>query len=322
MWELVFVVILVGVPFGILLQAYVQAKKKVAHIPGWTQLFPPIVYRNLPFLQAPISDTYQLFWKYAHEGYQNFGSIFKIVISGIYAVMISDPDFAKFVAVNHDKYFLKKLQRSEAIREEVGINIFNAHENDIWRRHRLLLNPAFSDESMAVVADATVSQTKQLMNDINKEPTRNVIPDMSNLTLNVIGYAGFGYEFNAFSLESQTNPDSVMNAQARFFYNGSRFSFFPKFMRHWTVIPFLKQYHRDKDTIKAAIGDIIDHRLKQQNLLESQRDILALLINAAKGVNEKDDDDLKPLTKQEMIADCITFIIAGHETVYQYRNID
>jgi cytochrome P450 len=285
-----------------------------------------------------IAHVHQLFWDYAHEGYQKFGSIFKFAFPGIGAVLISDPDFAKFFAINHDKYFEKFIPRTAAMRKIIGTNIFNAVEDDIWKRHRLILNPAFSDDAMAVVGgtfnivyfkyllDETLNSTLKYMNEIDKNPNRfNVIQDFSNLTLNgnsifhfvnklVIGTAGFGYDFNAFSKESQENPDSVMNAQARVFVNGATYSYFPPMMRNWKFIPFLKQFHKDVNTFKDSIGDIIDHRMKEEDI-EQRRDILSLLISAAKGVDQQADDELKPLTKQEMISDCIVFIVAGHETV-------
>ncbi len=65
------------------------------------------------------------------------------------------------------------------------------------RRHRLLLNPAFTDEKLSsTVAYATNKTIKEYFSTLKQTNIRDVSEDMSNITLDIIGRAGFGYEFD------------------------------------------------------------------------------------------------------------------------------
>ncbi|KAL0491179.1 cytochrome P450 [Acrasis kona] len=299
--------------FSLLIFKYEQTKKKYTQFPGWEQFVPPLWFaKRLPtFIRPHVNDALQVMWSHAREGYLKFGDTFKLVFPSLAYVFVSDPEFSKFVALNHDKYFEKNMKRSQAVRQVIGNNVFNSIEDSIWKRHRMLLNPAFSDKTMFVVADATTLVAQQLIQQIDADADRDVISDMSNLTLN----AGFGHDFDAFSTESQSDPKSVMNSQARFFYNGTFFALFPKFMRSekFRFIPFLDQYFSDLNTFSDAVNKIIEERLVGSE--NENNDILSLLINAAKSTRlDQVPDDSRPLSNKEMVSNCLMFIVAGHET--------
>jgi cytochrome P450 len=62
---------------------------------------------------------------------------------------VSDVEFLKYVA-RHPKEFNKdKLGFIEAMNVELGLNVLSASENHDWIRHRKLLDPAFTYQSVS-----------------------------------------------------------------------------------------------------------------------------------------------------------------------------
>lgn len=69
-------------------------------------------------------------------------------------------------------------------------------DEDLWKRHRTLLNVAFTDKTYNYVCECTVEEMKQFDDAITKNPKRDAGEAMAAITMDVIGKTAFGYNFN------------------------------------------------------------------------------------------------------------------------------
>ncbi|KAJ3480225.1 hypothetical protein NLI96_g8501 [Meripilus lineatus] len=128
----------------------------------------------------------------------------------------------------------------------------------------------------------------------------NVLSGLTNMTLDVIGIAGFGYEFNALNPSEKPNP--LGQAMTEVLSSGTQPS----------VIGLVQSFVPILRFIKAAIIT----SSKQGGIDLSKRDVegrdlLTLLIKANMA---SDIPENQRLSDEEVIAQIPTFFIAGHET--------
>lgn len=79
-------------------------------------------------------------------------SVIKIVTCRMNNVLFADTDWAKLYVTQGSKLFDKNTGAIQSINTFFGPNVFSLTDDAVWRRHRTLLNPAFADSCMGVVA--------------------------------------------------------------------------------------------------------------------------------------------------------------------------
>ena len=124
---------------------------------------------------------------------------------------------------------------------------------------------------------------------------------MSYISADVIGIAGFGYQFNA--VQTNGENDKLIEATRTWFRIQPLFRLFPKMM--WLKFKFgvFKTIRETSDYFKNTVHSLIEARKKEP---AKHQDILSLLMAAA-----SEDSSEKPLTDRELMANCRLFLIAG-----------
>jgi cytochrome P450 / NADPH-cytochrome P450 reductase len=222
-----------------------------------------------------------------------------LLLAGRYDVvadLADDTRFAKFVgpALQH-------------VRPLAGDGLFTAYnEEPNWARAHGILMPAFAlDEiesyhpTMLGVADELVAAW-----DAHASAGRpvDVAADMTSLTLDTIGRAGFGYGFDSFRRDS---PHPFITAMV-----GSLTHAQAKLRRP----PGVDRLYRRADAQAAAhvetVNDVIDGVLRARRESGDTRtdDLLGRMLNSAHPESGERLDD------RNIRHQVITFLIAGHET--------
>ncbi|PVG01509.1 cytochrome P450 [Serendipita vermifera] len=192
------------------------------------------------------------------------------------------------------------------------------------KRQRRIVNPSFSTSHIREMTEIFIVKShemREILLEQLKSPEASETVDMlkylSSVTLDIIGVAGFNYEFNSL----KNDNDELSMAFDGIINIGNRF---PIFQLLKELIPFLRPILRfditSKDlayaerTFKSVGMELI--RQKKNEIEEeiksgkkgASKDLLTLLIRS--NLNEKGDK----LTDEELIHQIPNFLIAGHET--------
>jgi cytochrome P450 len=273
-------------------------------------------------IQCELRDNGRLLAEFPEKVAQRCHSkIIKYILSHRPAVYICDPKFGKMIATSAKRILKKSKLLGRDAEELFGDNIFTSHDDQVWQRHRTLLNPAFLPNNLKYVAEITISLINEKYIPIieaSEDNKRDVSRDFGHIALDIIGKAGFGYEFNA--LTASTNPKASSNtlsekAQNIFTYI-NYYQILPlKFLRKKLKIGPFGKFHDGIEAFRKTIHYLIKIReqFSDDNKLNvNNRDLLSLLVNASESLSQENVE--KPLTHEEMVADCFFLLLAGHET--------
>ncbi|KAG2159211.1 cytochrome P450 [Suillus bovinus] len=201
------------------------------------------------------------------------------------------------------------------------------------RQQRRIMNPAFGPAQIRTLTDIFFSKSIKLRDvwstmTVSEHAARiDVMPWLSKMTLDVIGLAGFNYEFNA--LNATDTPNELNQAFSVMFSASQQISILPM-LKAW--IPLLRWIPSDRDRkIDAAqntmgrIGSQLLHNAKaavisslsakKGDFIEKSslqgRDLLSLLVRANMAT---DIPENQRLSDEDVLAQVPTFLVAGHET--------
>ncbi|KAI8336744.1 cytochrome P450 [Chlamydoabsidia padenii] len=235
-----------------------------------------------------------------------------------WTVYVCTPDTAKQVFLKQDIF--PKLDQSSAsgsiVYRLVGVSNIVFETSEVkWKRHRKLANPAFH-RSMPIKLFGETAQ--KLFTLLDKEQsndfTVNVGELFNRVTLDVIGRAGFGFDFNA--IADKNSPwrlvyDTVING-----HRDPLFHLFPILEKHFLwMFPKRQQIHQELTKFLGMMQGIIEHKrrvLKKKDVNndpteDAEKDLLTLMIESelrGEGI----------LTDQELLNDIGVFFVAGHDT--------
>ncbi|KAG2229948.1 hypothetical protein INT48_003493 [Thamnidium elegans] len=201
---------------------------------------------------------------------------------------------------------------------ETLVNKFIARPNLVftngeeWKSQKKVINPAFR-RSMPVKLFGNITQ--QLFKRIEgSEKTLDVSDLMTRCTLEAIGKAGFGFDFEAVSKE-----DSKWTKIYSEVIDGFRdftYFMFPRLDQEllW-LFPKRKVLHQKLDTLMDMLDEVIQNKrelLKQgqvrnDDLEENERDLLTLML-------ESEELDEGSLSDKQLKANLCVFFYAGHDT--------
>ncbi|NNH71122.1 cytochrome P450 [Nocardia uniformis] len=119
----------------------------------------------------------------------------------------------RFVALNHPDYVdhvlhagrlkYRKSFEYEMLRAILGVSLFT-DEDDSWQRHRTLLNPMFARRHLNSLLDLMIEPIQARIDSLEAETGRieiDMVGEMVQMTLNVVGNALFGEQFGPIALK-------------------------------------------------------------------------------------------------------------------------
>ena len=239
---------------------------------------------------------------------RQYGPIYRLVLpGGDHRYIVSGSDLVEEVCDERrfDKLVTGGL--SEVRRDPVNTGLFSSDtDNPLWLRAHNILLPSFSQQAMEDYHPMMLDVADQLMlkwERLNDDDEVDVAGDMTRLTLDTIALCGFGYRFNSFYRDTQHPFVAAMTRTLQESQTRSRELPFQRRLR----IRAARRLTADQAFMDQMVDDIIRER-KESGDLEGKPDLLSRMLD---GVDKQSG---KGLPDANIRAQCITFLIAGHET--------
>ena len=238
---------------------------------------------------------------------REYGPIFKLTIPGGARLIVSGPDLVEEICddTRFDKLVGGGLANLRKGATDSGL--FTSETDDpLWHRaHNILMAP-FSLQAMRDYMPKMIDIADQLMDKwarLNPGDEADVPDDMTRLTLDTIALCGFGYRFNSFYRDTahpfvQAMVRTLAESQAR--------------TRQLPIQTRLKiRARRQVEEDQAFMNDLVDRLIAERRAQGAAADTTDLLGRMLTGVDKQTGERLPD---SNIRAQCITFLIAGHET--------
>jgi cytochrome P450/NADPH-cytochrome P450 reductase len=238
---------------------------------------------------------------------REYGSIYKISTPGGVRIIVSGADLVA-EACDDERFDKKVAGGVSSLRSGSGSNgLFSSDTDDpMWKRaHNILMTP-FSMMAMREYMPMMLDIAEQLIEKwerLNPDEDIDVPADMTRLTLDTIALCGFGYRFNSFYRDT---PHPFVDAMIRTLdASQARLRQLP--IQTKLNIRAQRQLAEDQD----FINDLVDDVIRKRRAMGDEADNTDLLGAMLTGVDKQTGESLPD---ENIRAQCITFLIAGHET--------
>lgn len=240
----------------------------------------------------------------AMELMREHGSVFVRRLHGRDALFVSDPGLVAELA--DERRFAKHIGPGlENVREFAADGLFTAYNDEPnWARAHDILMPAFALGSMRTYHPVMLKVARRLIDSWDRDARAgrpvNVPDDMTRMTLDTIGLAGFDYDFGSFE---RPEPHPFVESMVR--------------CLEWSMKRLARVPGRDYSAADAAFRDdaaylaqVVDDVIAARTGTDQSaaEDLLGLMLTAA---HPTDGTTLDAANIRNQV---ITFLIAGHET--------
>ncbi|MGW6787600.1 cytochrome P450 [Streptomyces chartreusis] len=232
------------------------------------------------------------------------GSVFVRRLHGRDALFVGDPDLVAELA--DERRFAKHIGPGlENVREFAADGLFTAYNDEPnWAKAHDILMPAFALGSMRTYHPVMLKVARRLIDAWDRDARAgrpvNVPDDMTRMTLDTIGLAGFDYDFGSFE---RPEPHPFVESMVR--------------CLEWSMKRLARVPGRDYSAADAAFRDdaaylaqVVDDVIAARTGTDQSaaEDLLGLMLSAA---HPADGTTLDAANIRNQV---ITFLIAGHET--------
>ncbi|CCM05372.1 uncharacterized protein FIBRA_07588 [Fibroporia radiculosa] len=242
-------------------------------------------------------------------------------------------------AINHILTHSNEYRKPEIVRFKLAALLGEGLlcvEGEQHRQQRRVMNPAFGPAQIRELTEIFVEKAVQLRDVWRQSVCKdgnsaciNVSSGLSKMAFDVIGLAGFNYDFD--SLNSQKKPSELTNAfKALFSQSTSKPSilqvlscyvpFFRPIAKAGSVQKSISIAHdlmkhvglqiiRDSEADIMRMAELKNTHKKNETM--QGRDLLTVLIKANMDSNISESHRL---SDEEVLAQILTFLVAGHDT--------
>lgn len=236
------------------------------------------------------------------------GPVFRRRLHGRDVLFVSDPDLV--AELSDEERFAKSIGPALVnVREFAADGLFTAYnEEPNWARAHDILMPAFALGSMRTYHPVMLKVARRVLDSWDAHAAADgkaprpveVSEDMTRMTLDTIGLAGFGFDFESFSREdSHPFVDAMVRCLA---WSMNRLGRVPG-ADHTAED---EAFRADADYLAGVVDEVIAARVASRDT--SSDDLLGLMLGATHPV------DGTALDAENIRNQVITFLIAGHET--------
>ncbi len=211
-------------------------------------------------------------------------------------IFFNKPGHVHSILVEHAYDFDKGRVIHTLARPVIGDGLTTS-EGDFHRHQRKLMAPSFQPHQIARYAEIMGSYGEQLQQTWPDGALIDVNRHMTNLTMSIIGKALF-----AADVFTETDElGAAMIVVLEYFSHGVS-TIWP-LPYHWPL-PRHRRTHTAVQVLRNHLQRIIDER---RHHTTERTDFLSILLQAR-------DEDGSPMSDEQVMAECLTLFMAGHET--------
>ncbi|MCE0762970.1 cytochrome P450 [Pseudonocardia kujensis] len=237
---------------------------------------------------------------------KEYGPIYRLSMPSGSRLLLSGADLAQevFDDTRFDKALGGGLAQLSA--GPIGNGLFTSETDDpLWHRaHEILMAP-FSMRAMRDYVPRMVDIAEQLMEKwarLNPGEEVDVPADMTRLTLDTIALCGFGYRFNSFYRDT---PHPFVQAMTRVLTEAQgRQRQLP--IQNRLRVRAQRQLEEDATFMSDLVDGLVRERRAQGEAADDTDLLGRMLVGRTRDGESLPDENIR--------AQCITFLIAGHET--------
>lgn len=229
---------------------------------------------------------------------RDYGDVVRYRMGNRTVTLINHPDYIKDLLVTSNRKFEKGrvLQRSKRI---LGEGLLTS-EGEVHLRQRRLAQPAFHRQRIASYGESMVKYADHTRSKWQDGTTIDMREAMMQLTLNIVGKTLFDVDLET---EGQEIAESLNTLMEQF---GMMFLPFSEFLEK-LPIPAMRRLQKARERLDAIVYRIIRERRASQEI--DRGDLLSMLLLA-----QDVEGDGKGMTDEQLRDECLTIILAGHET--------
>ncbi|MFE4518091.1 cytochrome P450, partial [Kitasatospora sp. NPDC056783] len=264
---------------------------------GESPTVPLVDISSAPPVAAPTLRTMELAREHGPAFVQRLHGHDTLIVSGLELVeeLADETRFTKSIGPG-----------LENVRRFAGDGLFTAYNDEPnWARAHDILMPAFALGSMRTYHPVMLRVARRLVDSWDRRQAAGLpvdVPgDMTRMTLDTIGLAGFGFDFGSFERDE---PHPFVEAMVR--------------CLNWAMVKLTRDpeadhgesdaaFRADADYLAAVVDEVITARAGE-GVQGPAEDLLGLMLGAAR------PSDGSRLDAENIRNQVITFLIAGHET--------
>lgn len=239
---------------------------------------------------------------FVSERFATYGDVYYAPSGGVGLYVLRHPDHLHDVlTANASKYGKghSALQRVSAI---IGDGMLTT-DGETWRRQRKLSQPAFAKSRLADYTAIMAEEGVRALSGWHPGETRDIAPDMMELTLRVVSKALFGHDLSDADV-------GVVDRLMSVFQTGALSA---NVIPAWLPNPVMRRLTRASADLDKLVYGLIERSQRAEQPSErapgTKDNLLDLLVHAV------DEEDPKArMTPREVRDNLLTLLLAGHET--------
>ncbi len=225
---------------------------------------------------------------------RDHGDVVRLRLADTTAYLLGHPEPIDQV-MRQQAHLMVKDRVTRGLVPLVGHGLLTS-EGDTWRRHRALAQPAFGHAQVQHYGRVMVEHTERMLDRWSPGVPFDVHPEMMRLTLGIVARCLFGADLEAESAVIGRSLETVMD------HFLSPTQWFP--IRDSLPLPSTIRFRRAIGRIDAIVLRLIAERRRSG---DDPGDMLSRLLAAR-------DETGRGLTDRQVRDECVTLILAGHET--------
>lgn len=254
----------------------------------------PTTIHNLSWAAAQQFRTDKL--TFFQQAAQQHGGVARFRLLWMTIVAISDPDIVHDLLVNHPLAMVRDPYAGAVMGRLTGRGVFMAEGVD-WKRQRKLVQPAFHALRIQAYVATMRDYTTAMVAGWQPGATRPLHRDLTELTLRIIANTMFGIDLAGWTARLGGLMQTILAESEHQLENGT-------VPPTWWPGPGNRRQLHALAQVRDLLRDIIH---KKQAHGHDDGDLLSLLLAAR-------DDDGQPMTESQLLDECLTLLVAGHET--------